>query len=351
MPRIVMNSPALVGTPIRTQSPPGSLLNEESRVLGEAQPDLLQNNAFKKEEIVQRGEVVETEDLITKAAEKRGEILQQEANSHQGPHDPQSGRDSLPFSDAPVAKQNTRLQAQETAESLPTAIKPGMAVNGGSHGIPDVEFRRISENTDRVPASRLAKTQNLPVEGLGAFVNGDGNHGQTNSIHSGTVGPNTYGASALDQFDRTNLISQLVEKIQVLSRERDSEIVVSLKPEFLGRISLKASMENDSLVTTLVAESTHAKSILESQLPALQQVLQDHGLPSAKVVVLHGNDFSFLGSGFGQPQPQQQSGSRTWNPSYQPDSTVNEINESKEASVPLLPSLMGFQPRALNVVV
>jgi len=158
------------------------------------------------------------------------------------------------------------------------------------------------------------------------------------------------GTNAWEQVQKVDVISQLVEKIGLISRKNDSELVISLKPEFLGRVSLHASMVDKTLVATLIAESPHVKALLESQLPVLQHSLQEQGLPLAKVMVLQGNAWSFFDSNTGQPHFQQDPGSRQAAPHvYRPLGGPQESEEPELSSMsPAVPS--SYPSRSINLI-
>jgi flagellar hook-length control protein FliK len=79
-----------------------------------------------------------------------------------------------------------------------------------------------------------------------------------------------------------------------------------LKPEFLGRVNLHASLVENSLMATIAAESPEVKQLLESQLSSLQTALREQGLPVVKVEVVQGNQLSFSEFGHGQGNSQNQ---------------------------------------------
>jgi flagellar hook-length control protein FliK len=86
------------------------------------------------------------------------------------------------------------------------------------------------------------------------------------------------------QVEKANVLSQLVEKARSLRWDRNSEIVVSLKPESLGRISLRASLVERTMVATIAAESDRVRDLIQIELPVIQRSLQESGIP-ARVAV------------------------------------------------------------------
>jgi flagellar hook-length control protein FliK len=107
------------------------------------------------------------------------------------------------------------------------------------------------------------------------------------------------------QVEKANVVAQLIEKAQLVANSKNSEIVISLKPEFLGRLSLHAAIQDGALMATITAESPAVKTLLESHIPVLQQALQEQGLSVSKISVVQGNELSFSGFHPGSSHPQQ----------------------------------------------
>jgi flagellar hook-length control protein FliK len=132
-------------------------------------------------------------------------------------------------------------------------------------------------------------------------------------IHRTLTSPPDYASGAapteiLTEPQKASVISQIVEKAQLLVRDNNAEIVVALKPDSLGRITLRASMVDNQVVTTIIAESHAVKSVLQADLPALHAVLQEAGVDTRHVIVTRETDMNFSGApsnnsfGFHHPQ-------------------------------------------------
>ena len=153
---------------------------------------------------------------------------------------------------------------------------------------------------------------------------------------------------AWTQVEKANVISQLVEKAHLLAAGKNTELVINLKPEFLGRLCVHASMDNNILVATITVDSPAVKSLLESHLPILHQSLQEQGLSASKITVVQGSELTFgqLNSG----DSRQHQGLESQQPSRLPfnDSLRSPEPESQERELslsPLLPS-----NRVLNLI-
>jgi flagellar hook-length control protein FliK len=133
------------------------------------------------------------------------------------------------------------------------------------------------------------------------------------------------------QVEKAQVVSQIVERAQLLGKNQ-SELMVVLKPEFLGRVNLHAAMVDNQLVATIIAESPSVKQMLEGQLSSLHTALHEQGLPVAKVEVVQGSQLSFadLGAGQGSSQQHLESGKSQLPPSF-------ARYENSEESVEVIP--------------
>jgi flagellar hook-length control protein FliK len=134
-------------------------------------------------------------------------------------------------------------------------------------------------------------------------------------------------------MDKAAVVSQLIDKARLLAGKHNGELVIFLKPEFLGRLCLQAAMVGNELVATITAESHQVKQMLESHLPALQTSLQEQGLQVSKIMVVQGNDINF--SDFQQHQSNNRQNPRAGEPT--PTLLAEKFAQGEEVSdLPLL---------------
>jgi flagellar hook-length control protein FliK len=103
------------------------------------------------------------------------------------------------------------------------------------------------------------------------------------------------------QVEKANVISQLIEKARALRWDRNTEIVVSLKPESLGRISMRAFLVDRTMVAMIATESDKVRQLIQVEIPAIQHSLHESGIP-ARVLVSHQTDVNFDYSSAGNGQ-------------------------------------------------
>jgi flagellar hook-length control protein FliK len=110
-------------------------------------------------------------------------------------------------------------------------------------------------------------------------------------------------AAQWTQIEKSNVLNQLIEKARSLRWDRNSEIIVSLKPESLGRISMRASLVDRTMVATIAAESDKVRQILQLDLPVIQRSLQENGIV-ARVEVSQQSDLNLSQNNPSHGQPR-----------------------------------------------
>lgn len=93
------------------------------------------------------------------------------------------------------------------------------------------------------------------------------------------------------------VINQVIEKAKISITPEKSEMVLELKPESLGKISLKVATERGIVVASFVAENQQVKDIIEANMQLLKESLQKQGLAVQSFSVSVGNGES---QGFGR---------------------------------------------------
>ena len=82
-----------------------------------------------------------------------------------------------------------------------------------------------------------------------------------------------------------NLMKQILEKAKVTLSSEKSEIVIKLKPESLGKLTMSVVTEEGMLKAKFVAETQKIKETIESNLEDLKQNLKERGLSLDSVEV------------------------------------------------------------------
>jgi len=77
---------------------------------------------------------------------------------------------------------------------------------------------------------------------------------------------------------RNEIVFQIVEKAKVVLDGKKSEMVMDLKPDNLGKLSLKVVTENGIVMAKFVAESQQVKQVIETNMQLLRDSLEKQGM-------------------------------------------------------------------------
>lgn len=147
-----------------------------------------------------------------------------------------------------------------------------------------------------------------------------------------------FGSKELFSGNRQEVIRQIVEQVELIRKPGANELSVQLKPEFLGKVNLRLTIEDGLVSAKFIAENPQVKQMLESNLAQLKQSLEEQGLKFNRLEVGVGGqgtnpdrDGSQLGFLFSQDrETREQNGltnrSRTHQLTYEPeDETLNRF--------------------------
>jgi len=161
----------------------------------------------------------------------------------------------------------------------------GSGANEGNIGPAKVEE---PAGRARIPATggsgretALLSRQSAPALGI-STPGGQPAHSQATS----QAGPQAAPAHVPAQ----SVIDQLLAGAKVLRRGPVTELQVQLKPESLGRVDLKVSMENGVLSARILVDNPGVKAALEANLPQLKQSLADQGIALQGMTVGYGGE-------------------------------------------------------------
>jgi flagellar hook-length control protein FliK len=140
--------------------------------------------------------------------------------------------------------------------------------------------------TDRTDApSGLAQGQSTAGRPDGTTVQGAGAadgrtvQGGTSKVTAETARP-----------DPAEIIKQIVARTNRQGTREGGEIRIQLKPDYLGPLNLRVTLERGALTAHLVTQSQRVKEAIEAGLPQLKQALEDQGLRTDQIAVSLGND-------------------------------------------------------------
>lgn len=80
------------------------------------------------------------------------------------------------------------------------------------------------------------------------------------------------------EIQKNDILNQTLNQMKVTVTEDKSEVVIKLKPETLGKLTLKVITENGVVMAKFAAESHQVKEIIEANMQILKDSLEKQGL-------------------------------------------------------------------------
>jgi len=120
---------------------------------------------------------------------------------------------------------------------------------------------------------------------------------------------------------KENLFDEMISRIEMMRSESRSEVAIQLKPEFLGKVALEIAMDATGLHLRINAEDSSVRSMINTQMAALIESLENKGIAVVEVEVTYTgvNNGAFKDSREDQAQPDR------------PRRTYREINSLETA--------------------
>ena len=122
---------------------------------------------------------------------------------------------------------------------------------------------------------------------------------------------------------KNELMKQVVEQAKVLVDDNRSEMVMQLKPDSLGKLTLKLVTENGIVAAKFVAENQQVKQVLEANMQTLKDSLEKQGMTVQNVSVSVGQEGS---QSFGQREAFDEKRKKGGNFSAEDLSTINGVD-------------------------
>ena len=98
----------------------------------------------------------------------------------------------------------------------------------------------------------------------------------------------------LNQVNKEDVIKQIVDKMKLTLDEQKQELEVKLKPDLLGKLTLKMELKDGILTAKLYVDNYRTKELVESNLAQLKENIKDIGvdIKTFEVFVGANNDFA-----------------------------------------------------------
>ncbi len=163
--------------------------------------------------------------------------------------------------------QSADITVGESSEQSVTAVQTNEETSSGENERSGREAGTKADNTAGVQQPLTAADQNPQ---LSAFA-----VAQQEQVSS--VGPAKM-AEVSTPITAREIVSQVVENAKIILTSEKSEMVMELKPDSLGKISLKVVTENGIVMAKFIAESQQVKQVLETNMQLLKDSLERQGM-------------------------------------------------------------------------
>jgi len=136
--------------------------------------------------------------------------------------------------------------------------------------------------------------------------------------------------------DPYNINSQIVEQAHLIKGSNNSQMVIKLKPEHLGELTLKVAVDNGVVSASFHSDNQEVRGIIESSLTQLKQEMSNQGLKVDHVGVYAGLG-QFLSNGQQRETARQPmlkfQNKKAEQQAFQDGEAVTELSEVTDAGV------------------
>jgi flagellar hook-length control protein FliK len=129
------------------------------------------------------------------------------------------------------------------------------------------------------------------------------NNQQSQSSVINTTATVSQGTASKDSLP---VMQQIVDQAKLITRVQNTEMVIKLKPEHLGELTLKITVEQGLVNATFHSNNSEVRASIEASLPQLKQDLVNSGLKIDNVGVYTGLDQFTSNQQQNSPQHSQQ---------------------------------------------
>lgn len=148
----------------------------------------------------------------------------------------------------------------------------------------------IDFENHRLSASKLSSTEESePETNTGKNDEGSKSLGLTTRLDTVTD-KNTSREFNLPEANKLpvntrEFVDQVVKKAELIIKSGASEMKIDLKPEFLGKLTIKIIAEDSGITARFITENSQVKHLLEGNLHTLKQALESQGIKVEKTEV------------------------------------------------------------------
>lgn len=165
-----------------------------------------------------------------------------------------------------VAEANSGDSAEQTATAVLAAVPKTEAAASGEDG--NGQEANAKSETETAVQQPLTNPKETQPQATFAVVSPD----KMNDAEAIEM------ASVKTPGTAKEIISQVIQKAAIVLTPEKSEMIMDLKPDNLGKISLKVVTENGIVMAKFIAESQQVRQVLEANMQLLKDSLEKQGM-------------------------------------------------------------------------
>jgi flagellar hook-length control protein FliK len=200
--------------------------------------------------------------------------------------------DPAPISPAAAGEPNAPKRVSLDDLQIPVAAQPAAQVKAKQ-----VDLASSTKGADETTA---AQVQPAAVDPASARAAQSAIEGARLTSASAT----TFEPARLTEAQNQDLISQVVNNVETLVKNRQTTLHLMLNPEELGRIDLRLTSTSAGMGVSLVAHQSGTSQLLESQVAQLRQALDQAGIHLTNLSVGQQSSQSSTGQNSQRPHGQ-----------------------------------------------
>lgn len=187
-----------------------------------------------------------------------------QSQMHAAQADKQQGVPQQATAQVPVQADETQTKAAQTA-----------AADSATVVLPDAQNEAVQPTTEKKADAAQAPPDSMPDTAVNQNMEVPAKVQPTQVVSSAEAAEPQQTASS--EFVKENVI-RIVDKASVSVNEGRYEFDVELKPDFLGKVNIKLTMENGEVRMHVRAEDAVAKGLFADQASTLQHALKEKGI-------------------------------------------------------------------------
>lgn len=186
---------------------------------------------------------------------------------------------------SPKAAESLKTQPQAQAElqnAEQTAAKDAAGMSMVKQGLSDNK----PAETEAPDSKTLNMDTGKPESRIAAEINGAAANAEPAVNKAGPEQPEPANTEVKPEAVRESVL-KIVDRVKTGALEGKYDFDIDLKPEFMGKVSIKLTMEDGNIKVQIKAEEASVKAMLSDQSSNLHYMLKEKGIPVTTVDIAY----------------------------------------------------------------